>query len=130
MRCRASVVAIAAMLAAGGWAGIGCRAQAPSVSAPAYQPFYSVPAAASDARGTLKGDYQWAAGSQTVEEAAARWREFLKSHQPPDGEYQDGFQRNYVRSAQYELMRAEYLLGRARDGDTLLRDLEDVRGKQ
>ena len=118
------------MLAAGGWAGTGCSAQTPDVSAPAYQPFYSSSAGASEPRGTLKGDYQWAASSKTAPEAVARWREFLKIHQPPSGEYQDGFQRNYVRSAQYELMRVEYLLGHASEGDTLLRDLEDVLGKQ
>jgi hypothetical protein len=127
---RASILAILVALAAAGWGAMGCRAQSPNVGKAAYQPFYSVPAAPSDARGTLKGDYQWAAGSKTVDEAAARWREFLQTHQPPDGEYQDAFQRNYVRSAEYELMRAEYLLGRAREGDTLLRNLEDVRGGQ
>jgi hypothetical protein len=129
---RASIGVIVVAVAAAGWGAMGCRAQSPSprVETAAYQPFYSVPTAPSDARGTLKGDYQWAAGSKTLKEAAARWREFLQTHQPRDGEYQDAFQRNYVRSAQYELMRAEYLLGRAREGDTLLRDLEDVRGKQ
>jgi hypothetical protein len=128
-RRRATVAAIALMLAAIGCADIGCRGPAPSGSGTAYQPFYSVPVATPDARGTVKGDYQWAASSKTLDEAAMRWREFLNKHLPPGGEYQDAFQRNYVRSAQYELMRAEYLLGRTHEGDALLRELEDVRGK-
>lgn len=128
--CRCASILVIVVALAAGCGAMGCRDQSPSVETTAYQPFYSVPAAPSDARGTLKGDYQWAAGSKTVKESADRWREFLKTHQPPDGEYQDAFQRNFVRSAQYELMRAEYLLGHAREGDTLLRNLEDVRGRQ
>jgi hypothetical protein len=128
-RRRAKVAAIALMLTAIGCADIGCREQTPNASATGYQPFYSVPIGTPDSRGTVKGDYQFAASSKTLDEAAMRWRAFLNQHQPPGGEYQDAFQRNYVRSAQYELMRAVYLLGRTREGDALLRELEDVRGK-
>ena len=119
------------MVVAGACAsGLACGDRAPDVPAAAYQPFYPVSSAGTaDPRGTLKGDYRWAASATSPEEAAARWQEFLKIHQPPDGEYQDGFQRNYVRSAQYELMRAEYLLGHVGKGDALLRELEDARGR-
>jgi len=113
-------------------AAVACAAceGKPAIRQPSpYRPFYTVPAAPAEPRGTLKGDYQWAASSSTREEALTRWRELLQKHAPPDGEYQDAFQRNYVRSAQYELMRLEYLAGHVDEGDALLRNLEDVRGR-
>lgn len=113
-------------------AAVACAAceSKPAIEPPTpYRAFYTVPVAPAEARGTLKGDYQWAASSSTREDALARWREFLQKHGLPGGEYQDAFQRNYVRSAQYELMRLEYLAGHVDEGDALLRDLEDVRGR-
>jgi len=67
--------------------------------------------------------------STTRDEAVTRWREFLQKHLPANGEYEDGFQRDYVRAAQYELMRLEYLLGHDKEGDALLQQLEDVGGQ-
>jgi hypothetical protein len=122
-----ALVATALCLAVG--ASSGCRQAPRPAAAPVYAPFYGAAPALVEARGTLKGDYDWAARSTTTEEATIRWREFLRAHAPKDGEYEDAFQRNYVRAAQYELMRAEYLRGRAGEGDELLRDLEDVRGR-
>jgi len=117
-------------LAALGSAALGCRAQPAPERPAAYRPFYPAPAATTtDARGTLKGDYDWARSSTTRDEALTRWRAFLQKHLPPNGEYEDGFQRNYVRAAQYELMRLEYLLGHDKEGDALLQQLEDVRGQ-
>ena len=55
-------------------------------------------------------------------------RRFLKKHQPRDGEYQDGFHRNRVRAAQYELMRLEYIKGNVKAGDRLLAQLHDLDG--
>jgi hypothetical protein len=82
--------------------------------------------ASAEPRGTLKSDYAAASASATPDEALARWREFLQKHEPPNGEYEDAFQRNYIRAAQYELMRISYLTGHAPEGDLLLRRLEDV----
>ena len=108
---------------------VGCGAPSPSPLA-TYRPFYTFQDRRADARGSLTGDYHWAESSATLQEAAARWKEFLGRHRPPNGEYQDAFERNYVRSAQYELMRVEYLLGNTAEGDALLRELEDVQGRQ
>lgn len=105
----------------------GCSRPAPSPDGAAYRPFYTMPRAATpQPRGTLKGDFDWAASAATLGEASERWKEFLRAH-PPDGEYEDAFQRNHVRAAQYELMRVEYLRGRVQEGDKLLNQLEDVR---
>jgi hypothetical protein len=52
-------------------------------------------------------------------------RRFLKKYKPPDHEYQDGFHRNRVRAAQFELMRLEYLKGNVKAGDRLLSQLQD-----
>ena len=108
-------------------AHIDCSRPAPSPDEAAYRPFYTMPRAATpQPRGSLKGDFDWAAGAATLADASARWNEFLRAH-PPDGEYEDAFQRNHVRAAQYELMRVEYLRGRVQEGDKLLNQLEDVR---
>ena len=105
----------------------GCSRASVSKDDAAYRPFYAMPRAATpQPRGSLKGDFDWAAGAQTLAEAARRWTEFLRAH-PPDGEYEDAFQRNHVRAAQYELMRVEYLRGRVAEGDKLMNQLEDVR---
>jgi hypothetical protein len=99
----------------------------PSPDGAAYRAFYTMPRSATpQPRGTLKGDFDWAASAPTLGEASERWHEFLRAH-PPDGEYEDAFQRNHVRAAQYELMRVEYLRGRVQEGDKLLNQLEDVR---
>ena len=105
----------------------GCDRRSTGGDRAAYRPFYSMPPAATpQARGTLKGDFDWAMSAPTADEAATRWTEFLRAHEPADGEYEDGFQRDHVRVAQYELMRIEYLRGRVEEGDKLLRKLEDV----
>jgi hypothetical protein len=107
----------------------GCRrAQTgPDAAPPTYHRFYSIPpAAVAQARGTLKGDFDWAAGASTLDDAAARWAEFLRAHEPPNGEFEDSFQQNHVRAAQYELMRVQYLRGNAAEGDKLLTKVEDV----
>jgi hypothetical protein len=123
-RCVATVATITVLAALCS----SCRGQPEGNRSTTYRPFYSIGSTVRDEpRGTLPGDYQWAASSTTQEQALARWLEFLQKHRPPDGEYQDGFQRNYVRSAQYELMRLEYLSGHIARGDELLGELEDVR---
>src|SRR5262245_1754324 len=126
MPCKLSrCLTASVMLLAGCALAFACRAEPMRSTDEAYQPFYPL-AGTLDARGSLKGDYQWAASSPSRREALVRWREFLTKYRPPNDEYEDAFQRNYVRAAQYELMRVEYLLGDVRAGDALLHDLEDV----
>lgn len=79
-----------------------------------------------DKRGTAKGDFLWAAESTTLAVAASRWEEFLRTHNPHDGELEDAFQANQVAAAKYELMRVYYLLGRTDQGDRLLRELDPL----
>src|SRR5918997_77624 len=59
-------------------------------------------------RGTLKGDFLWAAASQTVHVASLRWKEFLRKHSPPGREIGDGYEAQLIAVAQYELMRVYY----------------------
>jgi hypothetical protein len=77
-------------------------------------------------RGTLKGDFEWAAESATLQEAASRWERFLNAHEPRDGEYGDGFHKLHVDGAKLELMRVYYLLGRINDGDRILRQIDPL----
>jgi len=121
------VVVVALALCAAVVATACDRRRSTGAAGAGYRPFYSMPAGATpQARGTLKGDFDRAMSAPTVDEAATRWTEFLRAHEPADGEYEDGFQRDHVRVAQYELMRIEYLRGRVEEGDKLLRKLEDV----
>jgi hypothetical protein len=78
------------------------------------------------ARGTLKGDFEWAADSVSLNEAVSRWENFLKAHEPRDGEYGDGFHKLHVDAAKFELMRVYYLLGRTVDGDRLLKRIDPL----
>jgi hypothetical protein len=99
-----------------------------------YTPVYAKQRtpAAQEERGTLKGDFLWAAHATTLEMAAVRWEAFLTTHPPardaqsPSQEYEDAFQANHIAVAQYELMRVYYLLGRVEDGDRLLRELDPL----
>ena len=99
-----------------------------------YTPVYATQRApaAQEERGTLKGDFLWAAHATTLEMAAMRWEAFLTTHQPardaqsPEQEYEDAFQAQHLAAAQYELMRVYYLLGRVEDGDRLLRALDPL----
>jgi hypothetical protein len=77
-------------------------------------------------RGTLKGDFEWAADSASLQEAASRWEQFLKAHEPRNGEYGDGFHKLHVDGAKLELMRVYYLLGRINDGDRILRQIDPL----
>jgi hypothetical protein len=52
-----------------------------------------------------------------------RWEEFLSLHDPPDGEFEDGFHQQHVEAARHELMRVYYLLGRIEDGDMLMKKI-------
>ena len=126
-----AMIILAAAILSAGIQTAACGRRQTSVSQPAYRPFYAMPrAATAQARGTLKGDFDWAASAPTLEEATTRWTAFLRAHEPADGEFEDGFQRNHVRAAQYELMRVLYLRGHTTEGDTLLTKLEDVLRRQ
>jgi hypothetical protein len=77
-------------------------------------------------RGTIRGDFRWAATAATLAVAASRWEEFLKTHNPPGAEFEDSFHASHVAAAQYELIRVYYLLGRREEGDALLRQVDPV----
>jgi hypothetical protein len=83
-------------------------------------------AASPAAPGTLQGDFQSAAASRSLSEAATRWERFLHEHEPADGEYEDAYQKYRIDAAKLELMRVYYLLGRRADGDRLLRTLDPL----
>jgi hypothetical protein len=92
-----------------------------------YKPIYGArDSGVREKRGTVRGDFQWAADAPTLGLAASRWEEFLRIHNPPGQEFEDSLHASYVTAAQYELMRVYYLLGRSEDGDALLRRLDPV----
>ena len=93
----------------------------------AYRPVYgNRGTGTTDARGSIRGDFQWAAAAPTVADAVPRWEAFLKTHNPPGQEFEDNLHASYVAAAQYELIRAYYLAGRRADGDALLRWVDPV----
>lgn len=95
-----------------------------------YTPVFAVPATpASGARGTMQGDYDFAASSKSLREAAQRWDEFLTRHVPANGEYNDAFHKQHVDAARYELMRISYLLGDRDKGDRLLKELDPFQSR-
>jgi hypothetical protein len=92
-----------------------------------YVPVLATPSAQTAQAGTLRGDFDTAARSSSPQEAASRWKEFIRAHRPADGEYEDEFQKNLVETAQLELVRAYYLLGKVKEGDTVLREMNPLR---
>ena len=91
-----------------------------------YVPLYRAAIDNKESRGTIRGDFRWAAEAMTLEEAALRWQRYLGVHNPPGQEFEDNVQASYVSAAQYELARVYYLLGRREQGDALLRRLDPV----
>jgi hypothetical protein len=90
-----------------------------------YEPLYrSRTGGTRERRGTIRGDFQWAADAPTLVEAATRWQSFLKAHNPPGQEFEDSLHASYVSAAEYELLRVYYLLNRQHEGDELLRRLD------
>ena len=78
-----------------------------------------------DARGTLQGDFIWAADSPSVRTARVRWKNFLRVY--GERELDSAIQARLVRIAKYELMRIYYLLGDLKAADTLLRDIDPLK---
>jgi hypothetical protein len=103
------------------------RAAAVSIG---YVPLFSRATDRREARGTIRGDFQWASDAATLEDAASRWRKYLTGHNPPGQEYEDSVHASYVQAAQYELARVYYLLGRRDEGDALLNQLDPVGWRQ
>lgn len=104
-----------------------CTTGQPQVRDQTYTPVLApAPAAAVAERGSLKGDFDWAASARTIPDATRRWEEFLQRHTPPNGEYEDAFQKRHIDAGRYELMRAYYLLGEREKGDAVLKDLDPL----
>jgi hypothetical protein len=91
-----------------------------------YVPVFAKPSNTSEPRGTLQGDFDWAGRSSSLTEAAARWQEFIRSHYPANGEYEDDFEHSHVVAAQFELMRVYYLRGQAEKGDEILKKINPL----
>jgi hypothetical protein len=92
----------------------------------AVRPFYShLAGLPSQPRNSMTSDFE-SVPTAGVDEAARRWRSFLRKFEPPSGEFQDAFQQKRVRAAQFELMRLEYLRGNVKAGDRLLAKLQDL----
>jgi hypothetical protein len=92
----------------------------------AYVPVLARPSANAAEAGSLRADFDAAARSTTLEEAASRWQALIRDHSPPDGEYEDEYQKNLVDTAKYELMRIDYLLGNRTEGDAVLEGLNPL----
>jgi hypothetical protein len=60
----------------------------------------------------------------TLGEAAVRWEDVLRTHNPPGQEFEDSLHASYVKAAQHELLRVYYLVGRRDEADELLRRLD------
>jgi hypothetical protein len=103
-----------------------CASCTTGSTASRYAPALARVAAVPTPPGTLRGDFEWAAASAGLSEAATRWERFLRDHEPRDGEYEDAYQKYRVDAARLELMRVYYLLGRRDDGDRLLRALDPL----
>jgi hypothetical protein len=91
-----------------------------------YVPVLATPSAQPTQSGSLRGDFDAAARSTSLEEAVARWQDFLRTHSPADGEYEDEFQKTLVDAAKFELVRAYYLLGRREEGDAILNEMNPL----
>jgi hypothetical protein len=119
-------IALAVLALCAGLLLSGCSRDS-AASDGAYTPLLAPkPAGAEAARGTLKGDFDWAASAANVREAANRWEKFLQGHKPANGEYNDAFQKRHVDAASYELMRVSYLLGEREKADKILKELDPL----
>jgi len=75
-------------------------------------------------RGSLLGDFHWAADAKTLKSAAIRWAAFLREHAPTEGEESDdAMQLRLTRVARIELARVYYQQQRPAEGDKLIRRL-------
>ena len=77
------------------------------------------------ARGTLQGDFVWAAGSPNLQTARARWKNFLLVYE--ENELDSAIEARLLTIAKYELMRVYYLLGNPEEGDKLLKQLDPLK---
>lgn len=77
------------------------------------------------ARGTLQGDFVWAAESPSIRTAAVRWKTFLRVYEAK--ELDSAIQARLLTIAKYELMRIHYLLGNQKEGDKLLKELDPLK---
>ena len=122
-------IIVLSILAAAIVAGGGCDISVPqnnrakqSQSASArYTPIYPIDKSYTKfEEGTILYDYNWAAASPNMATAQQRWNKYLQDHQQAE----DGFSKNYLISAKFELMRVYYLQGKSPKGDMLLRQFD------
>lgn len=77
------------------------------------------------ARGTLQGDFVWAAASPNLQTARVRWKNFL--HVYETRELDSAIEARLLTIAKYELMRIYYLLGNREEGDKLFKELDPLK---
>jgi hypothetical protein len=101
-------------------------ASATTSSSNKYSPVYAQQFKPTEkyARGTLQGDFIWAADSPSVRTARVRWKSFLRAY--GERELDSAIQARLVKIAKYELMRSYYLLGDRKAADMLLRELDPL----
>lgn len=75
-------------------------------------------------RGSLQGDFVWAANSPDLRTAAIRWKSFLLKYS--EMELDSGIQARLISIAKYELMRIYYLRGDSKAGDKLMKELDPL----
>ena len=102
-------------------------ASATTSSSNKYSPVYAQQFKPTEkyARGTLQGDFIWAADSPSVRTARLRWKNFLRAY--GERELDSAIQARLVKIAKYELMRIYYLLGDRKAADTLLREIDPLK---
>jgi hypothetical protein len=77
------------------------------------------------ARGTLQGDFVWAAQSPNLQTAGSRWKKFLVTYEQQ--ELDSAIQARLLTIAKFELMRVYYLLGNSKEGDRLMKELDPLK---
>jgi hypothetical protein len=75
-------------------------------------------------RGSLQGDFVWAANSPDLRTAAIRWKSFLLKYS--EMELDSAIQARLISIAKYELMRIHYLRRDSKAGDKLLKELDPL----
>ena len=103
-----------------------CAVSAASTSARRYTSIYAhkFKPTGNHPRGSLQGDFVWAANSPDLRTAAIRWKSFLSKYS--EMELEDGTQARLISIAKYELMRIYYVRGDLKAGDKLLNELDPL----
>jgi len=108
---------------------LACQVLAVSAASTPDRPYTTIYAhkfkpAGNHPRGSLQGDFVWAANSPDLRTAAIRWKSFLLKYS--EVELDSATQARLIAIAKYELMRIYYLRGDSKAGDKLLKELDPL----